>query len=93
LKKFFCLHFFKKSYYYNNLRYSKFKSFSKKHLSETVIDLNSGLQSLKLDDYDYFVTGSDQVWNPHHPEKILDIYFLCFSDRWKEDRVERQEER
>jgi len=33
-----------------------------------------------MDEFDFFVTGSDQVWNPFYFEK-LDIFFLTFAKK------------
>ena len=48
-----------------NLRRNKFIQFSKKYMKETdfVISLNNIPENLHTK-YDFFVTGSDQVWNP-----------------------------
>lgn len=52
-----------------------FKQFSENYLNEINIDL----RNQRIDNsYDYFVTGSDQVWNPiYFP--LMDNYFLTFA--------------
>ncbi|MBV4423557.1 polysaccharide pyruvyl transferase family protein [Clostridium tyrobutyricum] len=55
---------------------SKYIKFSKFQTSGTKIplELNSN--------YDYFVCGSDQIWNPYHSQSA-NLYFLTFTDYGK----------
>lgn len=64
-------------------KHLKFKDFSDIFLSEYFVNLKNPLDINKLKVYDFFVTGSDQVWNPYHPENILDFYFLNFVEKSK----------
>lgn len=67
----------------NMIRTETFKKFSYNYISETkfcVFD-NDISQDL-VDKYEYFVTGSDQVWNPAYMEGSP-IYFLTFAPRTK----------
>jgi hypothetical protein len=65
------------------LRYQAFVAFSEKFISE----IDSGLThefiptSLEVD-YDYFIVGSDQVWNPLFPE-FSELFFLTFAPKQK----------
>lgn len=65
-----------------NLRRNKFIQFSKKYIKETdfVISLNNIPENLHTK-YDFFVTGSDQVWNPF--QKGSEIEFLMFVPKEK----------
>lgn len=57
-------------------RIRAFKNFSKKYLNEIFYhDIDNIAQ-----DYQYFITGSDQVWNPHYINNI-DKYFLTFAHK------------
>lgn len=68
--------------YYNKLREERtqlFKKFSSVYISETDYSISeSNIPSDILDEYSYFVTGSDQVWNPNY-KKGSSIEFLTFS--------------
>jgi hypothetical protein len=66
-----------------NLRHNAFVSFSKAYLNE--IDL--GITPQSIPDglgtrYDFFVVGSDQVWNPTFPE-FSELFFLTFVPKHK----------
>lgn len=55
-----------------------FKEFSSEYLSERFLsDDPEQLQKI-ADEYDFFVTGSDQVWNPNFIKNHEQIYFLSF---------------
>lgn len=54
-----------------------FKNFSDTYLKEEFYSLHNKLDKNELEKFDFFVTGSDQVWNPHYFES-LPIYFLTF---------------
>ncbi len=59
-----------------------FKDFSKKYLSEKYYyNSNNALEGLS-NEYDFFITGSDQVWNPLYINKSP-IYFLTFAKQNK----------
>lgn len=61
------------------IRTTKFKEFSKKYITETkynITDVN--LPKENLSEYDNFVVGSDQVWNPFYI-KNSSLYFLSFA--------------
>lgn len=62
-----------------NNRTKCFKDFSKKYLNE--VFFNNTKETLKKisNEYDYFITGSDQVWNTIYIDK-MPIYFLTFTD-------------
>ncbi|MBM4761457.1 polysaccharide pyruvyl transferase family protein [Bacillus sp. B15-48] len=71
------------NYLYNNrLRQERtqlFKSFSSMYISETDYSISeANIPNDILDNYAYFVTGSDQVWNPNY-RKGSSIEFLTFS--------------
>lgn len=59
-------------------RVKKFKLFSETYLNESFYYLNDTDALQRLDEYSFFVTGSDQVWNPSI-YKYLDIFFLSFT--------------
>jgi hypothetical protein len=65
------------------LRTKVFLEFTKNHIVETDDSIsNDYLSKNILDEYDFFVVGSDQVWNPFYPE-VSEIYFLTFAPRKK----------
>lgn len=72
--------------YINNLnkkRQEIFREFSKKYLHETSSKFkNDKLYIEKMNIYEYFVTGSDQVWNPHYNIDHA-AYFLTFAPKEK----------
>lgn len=63
-----------------NERIIKFKDFSSQYLSEKFFQNNDNELKLLSKKYDFFIAGSDQVWNPAHGNK-LDIYFLSFAKK------------
>lgn len=64
---------------FNHKRSTKFLEFNKNiNMSSTMIDLNHIDKTLKKT-YQYFITGSDQVWNPNF-ERLTDIDLLNFAD-------------
>lgn len=65
------------------IRTEIFKNFSKTHIKETdfSISINSVPEKLS-DEYDYFITGSDQVWNPYFPIG-QELYFITFAPKNK----------
>lgn len=65
------------------IRDGKFVEFSSTYLKETNFLLSEeNISSDITEDYDYFVLGSDQVWNPNFT-KASPIYFLRFVERSK----------
>ena len=66
-----------------NRRTDIFKEFSQKYINETeyAISEDNILEGL-ADQYDFFVVGSDQVWNPHY-QKGSSIEFLTFAPQQK----------
>ncbi|TPE68975.1 polysaccharide pyruvyl transferase family protein [Halalkalibacterium halodurans] len=60
-----------------------FKKFTKDFINETDFRINeNNIPSNLADDYEYFVTGSDQVWNPDYMSGSS-IYFLTFAPKEK----------
>src|SRR5690606_27685700 len=50
-----------------NIRTNKFKKFTLDYIKEThFMILDDNIIDTLSDRYDYFVTGSDQVWNPDY---------------------------
>jgi hypothetical protein len=74
------------NYYMNydgiNERRRIFMDFSKKNILEKFYDNTQENLKHLSDQYDFFVSGSDQVWNPVYKNK-LHIYFLTFATRNK----------
>lgn len=66
-----------------NERKLKFDSFSEKHIkcSSMVYNANSDFEQLN-DNFDCFITGSDQVWNPYC-EGSNGFYYLTFAYKYK----------
>lgn len=66
-----------------NEKKRRFKDFSMKHIQETdfTVDPKNIPEDLK-NQYDYFVTGSDQVWNPNY-RLGSSFDFLTFAPREK----------
>lgn len=67
----------------NQNRIEIFKEFSKKYLNETkfsisIKDITENLENK----YEYFVSGSDQVWNPNDP-MVSEINFMTFAPKSK----------
>ncbi|MEC6747678.1 polysaccharide pyruvyl transferase family protein [Marinilactibacillus sp. XAAS-LB27] len=64
-------------------RYSKFVKFSKDNIKETPYTVTEEAIPSDIDQqFDYFVTGSDQVWNPNY-RKGSGIDFLTFASKEK----------
>ena len=63
----------------------KFKQFSSKYINVTEeFDSNSIQSNKKLNNYDVYIAGSDQIWNPtciSENCRIDDIYFLSFAPK------------
>ena len=68
-------------YYFNkgleDKRIKVFKSFSNEYLLEMFYDYNNETLTYLANKFDFFITGSDQVWNPIYKNE-LPIYFLTF---------------
>lgn len=54
-----------------------FKEFSETYLNEKFYNLSDTDNLTKINNYSFFITGSDQVWNPLY-YNYLPIYFLSF---------------
>ena len=65
---------------FESIRQSKFKEFNDRYI-RTRYDIKS-LEDI-ADDYDYFVVGSDQVWNPEFSEEFFPGRFLSFAPKEK----------
>lgn len=64
-------------------REKNFKKFNKKNMSFSKYIIRNKKKYPKVNDkYDYFITGSDQVWNPKF-ERTSDIDFLTFAEKKK----------
>ena len=67
----------------NEKRKFRFKQFSNQFINETTTSISeANLPTDLLNEYDYFVTGSDQVWNPYFTN-ASSLYFLTFAPREK----------
>lgn len=76
----------KKKRYATVLRLKKFIKFSNEYINVSKFKIIDYKIPKQLDkNYNFFITGSDQVWNPELDNKELDIYFLNFTS--KEKRV------
>jgi len=68
-------------------RIPEFKRFSQKYICETSYTISSyNLPENLSDRYNYFVAGSDQIWNPnyqYHKEVIPAIEYLTFAPNEK----------
>ncbi len=65
-------------------RENKFKKFNQKYINSKTYFINQYSELLKikkLQEYDYFFSGSDQIWNPYYAGD--EIYFLTFVPRKK----------
>jgi len=73
-------------YLQKKVRHSRellFREFSDKHLYETKNIISNDSEAEELNEYfDYFVTGSDQVWNPNNL-RGTSFFFLTFTDKAK----------
>lgn len=70
----------KDNYKINNIeRVKKFKKFNDKLIKKSKFKLDIGYVSEEVkDNYDFFITGSDQVWNPEFPINS-NVEFLTFA--------------
>lgn len=70
-------------YSYLNKRRDNFNKFTKKYIKESEFILNEYTKPDKrIKTFDYFLTGSDQVWNPLY-KRANAIYFLQFAPKNK----------
>lgn len=71
---------------YKNLQTERviaFSNFEKQFISKSKFLVNKkNVPSNLCDSYDYFITGSDQVWNPYYNYRSP-VYFLSFCKRNK----------
>lgn len=78
--------FNRKTYNLKKIRLDKFTEFSTRYIYEVkyiVTDVNNLSSDCDLtNDYDYFVVGSDQVWNPNFVQSE-DFFFLRFTCKRK----------
>ncbi|MER1956070.1 MAG: polysaccharide pyruvyl transferase family protein [Solibacillus sp.] len=68
------------------IRIEEFKVFSLKHIMESnFIIKNNKVDEVLIDDFEYFVAGSDQIWNPfyHYSKLGQEIEYLKFSPKQK----------
>ena len=61
-----------------DLRTKIFKEFSKKYLGEQFVRISNDNMHIIQSEYEYFITGSDQVWNPVYISEMHN-YFLTFA--------------
>lgn len=67
----------------NRQRENRFKDFSEKYINESSYFLTKNKMPIeKVNEFDYFVTGSDQVWNPYFTSGSP-LYFLNFASNNK----------
>lgn len=65
------------------IRTDIFKEFTKKYINETDFSITeNNIPKSLVDSYDYFIVGSDQVWNPHY-QKGSSVEFLTFAPKHK----------
>lgn len=63
-------------------RIMRFRQFNKDTINTRILKEKTGLYSSRIaEEYDFFVTGSDQVWNPNLRLKEKDNFFLRFAHR------------
>ncbi|HKK53944.1 MAG TPA: polysaccharide pyruvyl transferase family protein [Patescibacteria group bacterium] len=80
---FFNLTVFRKRKKLINKRIKKIKGFSLKYLPEDSYNDNFKELEEMSNNYDFFITGSDQVWNPTLKHRAINkhyFYFLKFAD-------------
>src|SRR5690625_3222498 len=66
-----------------NLREEIFKDFSDKYINEcSYMITNDAIPEGMAEEYNFFIVGSDQVWNPHY-KKGSPIEFLTFAPKHK----------
>lgn len=71
--------------YNSHVKFNKFYSFSKQNIKMSRYKINyKNINRLKKglnQEYDFFVVGSDQVWNPHY--YFTELFLLPFADKSK----------
>lgn len=68
---------------YINKKKQRLKAFSNEYINETDYFISGeNINSKVLKKFDYFVTGSDQVWNPYY-NYLSSLYFLSFTEKHK----------
>lgn len=66
----------------NERRIIRFEEFTKKNIKETPFCIsNNNIPKTLDEEYDFFITGSDQVWNPF--QRGTEIEFLMFASQKK----------
>lgn len=61
-------------------RNKAFEKFNSKYIKFSKFKTSGSNIPLELNyTYDYFLCGSDQIWNPYYPQSA-DLYFLTFTD-------------
>ncbi|MGL4739845.1 MAG: polysaccharide pyruvyl transferase family protein [Sarcina sp.] len=68
-----------------NKRSMKFINFSEKYLNESIIHISNNTiceNREYLDTFDYYVVGSDQVWNPNDIT-VSELNFMTFAEKHK----------
>lgn len=67
---------------HNITRIRSFDEFRNTYLNLSERRYNNVIELLNESfDYDYFITGSDQVWNPKFFSHVNGVYFLDFADK------------
>lgn len=79
LKNKYFFYKYKKEYL---LKQKRFRDFSDAHIIESKFWISEGNFPRELDTFDFFLTGSDQVWNPQFSFGTS-IDFLSFTDKKK----------
>lgn len=76
--------FIKKILYFNkNKRVKSFEKFNKEYINFSNFEIsNEKILLEKLSKFNYFICGSDQIWNPNYPENAK-VNFLDFCDNNK----------
>lgn len=65
------------------LRFSGFKKFTNEFIKNTSYTVfRDYVPEKEIGSFDFFVTGSDQIWNPHH-RKGSEVDFLVFAPKHK----------
>lgn len=59
-----------------------FRKFDQRYVNYSDEKIGQGCNPTNIDDYDYFVTGSDQVWSPYSAD-VNATMFLTFAPREK----------
>ena len=67
----------------NDLRINNFKKFSGKYLNEMEYSIReNNIKEEFINEFDYFISGSDQVWNPND-NKVSSVSFMTFAPKEK----------